>query len=103
MPADVVSGRLALADEAAQVLAQPSPIAAFAAAYRENRGAMVGLAVLAVVVLAAIFAEVLAPHSPIEQFREFVRAKPVWAGGTWTFALGTDGDGRDMLSRIIFG
>jgi dipeptide transport system permease protein len=64
---------------------------------------MIGLFVLALIVLAAIFADVIAPHSPTEQFREFVRAKPVWAGGTWSFPLGTDGDGRDMLSRLIFG
>jgi dipeptide transport system permease protein len=98
MPADI-----ALAPEAAEVLAQPAPLSAFAAAFRENRGAMIGLAVLAIVVFAALFADVIAPHSPYEQFREFVRAKPVWAGGAWTFPLGTDGDGRDMLSRIIYG
>jgi len=98
MPADI-----ALAPEAAEVLAQPAPLSAFAAAFRENRGAMVGLAVLAIVVFAALFADVLAPHSPYEQFREFVRAKPIWAGGAWAFPLGTDGDGRDMLSRIIYG
>ena len=45
----------------------------------------------------------LAPHSPIEQFRDAVRAPPVWAGGTWRFPFGTDGDGRDMLSRLIYG
>jgi dipeptide transport system permease protein len=100
MPADAA---LAGADESAEVLAQPTPLAAFAAAFRENRGAMIGLFVLALIVLAAIFADVIAPHSPTEQFREFVRAKPVWAGGTWSFPLGTDGDGRDMLSRLIFG
>ena len=96
MPADV-----ALAD--AQVLAQPSPFVAFAAAFRENRGAMIGLVVLALIVLAALLADLIAPHAPSEQFREFVRTKPVWAGGSWAFALGTDGDGRDTLSRLIFG
>jgi dipeptide transport system permease protein len=98
MPADI-----ALAPEAAEVLAQPAPLSAFAAAFRENRGAMIGLAVLALVVFAALFADVIAPHSPYEQFRDFVRAKPIWAGGAWSFPLGTDGDGRDMLSRIIYG
>jgi dipeptide transport system permease protein len=97
MPADVAL----TVEEGA--LAQPSRFAAFAAAFSENRGAMIGLAALALIVLAALGADVLAPHSPIEQFREFVRAKPVWAGGSWRFPLGTDGDGRDMLSRIIFG
>ena len=95
MPADVAL--------AAEESAPPSRFAAFAAVYAENRGAMIGLAVLALIVLAALGADVLAPHSPIEQFREFVRARPIWAGGSWRFPFGTDGDGRDMLSRIIFG
>jgi dipeptide transport system permease protein len=93
-----------LSDEAAQVLAQPSPLAAFWAAFRENRGAVFGLTILLVVVAVALGANVLAPHSPIEQFRDAVRAPPVWQhGGTWRFPLGTDGDGHDMLSRLIFG
>jgi dipeptide transport system permease protein len=92
---------LALAD--VKVLAQPAPFFAFAAAFRENRGAMLGLGVLTLIVLAALWADVIAPHSPSEQFRAFVRARPVWAGGTWAFPLGTDGDGRDMLSRLIYG
>ena len=95
MPADVAL--------TAQDPAPPSRAAAFAAAFAENRGASIGLFVLALIVFAALGADVLAPHSPIEQFRDFVRAKPVWAGGSWRFALGTDGDGRDMLSRLIFG
>ena len=81
----------------------PSRAAAFAAAFAENRGASIGLFALALIGFAALGADALAPHSPIEQFRDFVRAKPVWAGGSWRFALGTDGDGRDMLSRLIFG
>jgi dipeptide transport system permease protein len=91
-------------DESRRVLAQPSPLAAFWAAFCENRGAVLGLSVVAAIVLIAIFANFLAPHSPIEQFREAVRAKPIWGeDGTWRFVLGTDGDGHDMLSRLIFG
>jgi dipeptide transport system permease protein len=54
-------------------------------------------------VLCALFANVIAPHSPIEQFRDAVRAPPIWAGGDWKFILGADGLGRDMLSRLIYG
>src|SRR6202161_4499319 len=79
-------------------------LAAFWAVYRENKGAVFGLCVLVVIVFCAIFANVLAPHSPIEQFRDAVRAPPIWEkGGSWRFVLGTDGDGHDMLSRLIFG
>src|ERR1700723_2624776 len=91
-------------DDAAAVLAQPSPLASFWAAFRENRGALFGLAVFAVIVLLALTADFVAPHSPIEQFRDAVRAPPVWEkGGSWRFVLGTDGDGHDMLSRLMFG
>ncbi len=88
----------------AEVLAQPSPLAEFWAAFAENKGAVFGLVVFGVVVVLALAADVVAPHSPIEQFRDAVRAPPVWeAGGSWRFVLGTDGDGHDMLSRLIYG
>jgi dipeptide transport system permease protein len=91
-------------DEAAEVLAQPTPLAAFWAAFRENRGAVFGLAVISTIALIAVFANFLAPHSPIEQFRDAVRAPPIWdQGGSWRFVLGTDGDGHDTLSRLIYG
>ena len=89
---------------AAEILAQPSPLSAFWAAFRENKGAVLGLALVLVVVGLAIFADFLAPYSPIEQFRDAVRAPPIWqSGGSSRFILGTDGAGRDMLSRLIFG
>src|SRR3984957_7541794 len=102
MAADVA---LALpADETVRILAQPTPLAAFWATFRENRGAVLGVIVLSAVILVALGADLIAPHSPIEQFRDAVRAPPVWnPGGSWRFPLGTDGDGHDMLSRLIFG
>jgi dipeptide transport system permease protein len=84
--------------------APPSPARAFWSAFRENRGAVAGLAVIAFIALLAIFADVIAPHSPSEQFRDFVKAPPVWEdGGRWRFVLGTDSLGRDLLSRLIHG
>ncbi|MBV9289619.1 MAG: dipeptide ABC transporter permease DppC, partial [Hyphomicrobiales bacterium] len=104
MAADVAALPTPAPDEAAAALAQPSPAAAFWAAFRENRGAVIGLAVFLLVLLLALAANLVAPYSPIEQFREAVRAPPVWeAGGSWRFILGTDGDGHDMLSRLIYG
>jgi dipeptide transport system permease protein len=104
MPADVAALTTPIGEDAAAVLAQPSPLASFWAAFRENRGAVLGLAVFALIVLLALAANVVAPHSPVEQFRDAVRAPPVWdAGGSWRFVLGTDGDGHDMLSRLIYG
>jgi dipeptide transport system permease protein len=99
MAADVL-----LADDGSHAPAQPSPLSAFWSTFRENRGATLGLTVLLAIVFVALFANWIAPHSPIEQFRDAVRAPPIWqAGGSWRFALGTDGDGHDMLSRLIYG
>ena len=60
---------------------------------------------LIVLVIPAIFAEVVAPYDPLEA-PGGIRARlqpPVFAGGTWDHVLGTDKTGRDMLSRIIYG
>jgi len=93
-----------LAIEQALPPALPSPLRAFWSAFAENRGAVIGLAVVVFIMLLAIFAELVAPHSPVEQFRDAVKAPPVWeAGGSWRFVLGTDSLGRDLLSRLIFG
>jgi dipeptide transport system permease protein len=76
----------------------------FWAHFSQNRGAvMAGVIVLALIVV-AIAAPLVAPHSPIEQYREFVKIPPAWlAGGNWRFVLGTDEAGRDILSRLIYG
>jgi dipeptide transport system permease protein len=84
--------------------ADRSPFAAFWGAFSENRGAVLGLSVLVVIVLLAVLADVAAPYAPTEQFRDAVRASPFWAdGGSARFLLGTDSLGRDMLSRLIHG
>jgi dipeptide transport system permease protein len=76
----------------------------FWAHFSRNRGAVIaGVVVLALIVM-AIAAPVVAPHAPIEQYRDFVKIPPAWlAGGNWRFVLGTDEAGRDILSRLIYG
>jgi dipeptide transport system permease protein len=94
----------ALRGDDAPAYAPPGRLAAFWQSFRENRGAVLGLGVVGCIVLVAVLADVIAPHSPIDQFRDFVRTPPVWEeGGVWRFPLGTDGVGRDMLSRLIYG
>ncbi|MFO1149837.1 MAG: ABC transporter permease subunit [Alsobacter sp.] len=86
------------------VPAHRGALASFWASFSENRGAVIGLVVLTIVALMAIFADVIAPHSPIEQFREFSKLPPAWEeGGNRMFLLGTDALGRDMVSRLIYG
>jgi len=72
--------------------------------FSENRGAVVGLVFFVCVVLIAVFADFLAPHSPTDQFREAFLQPPFWQdGGSLRFPLGTDAVGRDVLSRLIHG
>jgi dipeptide transport system permease protein len=82
----------------------PSSLRAFWRSFAENRGAVVGLVVMLLLIVVAILADVIAPHSPIEQFREHFLSPPVWeTGGVAEFPLGTDDVGRDMLSRLLYG
>jgi len=72
--------------------------------FRQNTGAVIGLVVFVLLVLVAIFAPVLAPHEPNQQYRDALLTPPFWVeGGSTTFLLGTDAVGRDMLSRLIHG
>lgn len=65
---------------------------------------LTGLAVIAVLVVAAIFAPLLAPHDPAEQNLVSTFLPPAWAaGGDSAFPLGTDSLGRCVLSRLIYG
>ncbi|MFC3181994.1 ABC transporter permease subunit [Cypionkella sinensis] len=72
--------------------------------FRQNRGAVVGMWVFIGLVILAIFAQVIAPHDPTQQYRDALLAPPFWQeGGRPEFLLGTDAVGRDMLSRLIYG
>ena len=76
----------------------------FWANFSRNRGAVTAGVIVLVMIFIAIFAPWIAPHSPIEQYRDFVKIPPAWAdGGNWKFILGTDEAGRDMLSRLMYG
>ena len=84
--------------------ALPGPLTAFWRAFRENRGAVAGMAVVVTILLVAIFASVIAPHNPIEQYKGFTKLPPFWMEGSdGRFLLGTDAVGRDMLSRLMYG
>ena len=73
-------------------------------AYAQSRGALVGLAVVVALIVLALTADVVSPHPPNEQYRDFTLTPPAWqAGGTTRFLLGTDPVGRDILSRLIHG
>ncbi len=60
---------------------------------------LVGLAVVLLVALAAVFAPWIAPHDPLAQELRQRFAEP----GTPGYLLGADAFGRDILSRLIYG
>ena len=68
------------------------------AAYRRNRLAMAGAAVVLLLFLMALFAPWLTPYDPYAIDLEAMTEAPSWAH--W---LGTDQFGRDLLTRILYG
>jgi peptide/nickel transport system permease protein len=67
-------------------------------AFTRNRLSWIGLGLLALIVLLALFAPLLAPYDPLEQ-NLVARLEPPSA----EFWLGTDSYGRDVLSRLLYG
>ncbi len=65
---------------------------------------LIGLSIILVVALAAVFAPLLAPHDPNDQNLIATLLPPAWLpGGDPEYLLGTDSLGRDVLSRLIYG
>lgn len=85
-----------------------SPLRRFCAQFAESRLALVGLAMLVAVVLVALLAPVISPQNPYDLGKldlmdaRLPPGEPAAAGGM-TYLLGTDGQGRDMLSAIFYG
>jgi oligopeptide transport system permease protein len=67
---------------------------------RRNRAAVVSLVVLAVITLLAVFAPLLSPHPFDEVYFDEIGAPPNFANAHW---FGTDGNGRDLFVRTLYG
>jgi len=63
-----------------------------------NKAGLAGLAVTVLLVLTAIFADLVAPYSPVAQDLNNTFSRP-----TLQNVMGTDNFGRDIFSRVIFG
>jgi dipeptide transport system permease protein len=84
--------------------APPGPLREFWLSFSANRGAVIGMGTVLFLLLLALFAPWIAPHSPdITNNAAFLKP-PAWQqGGSTQFLLGTDAIGRDILSRLIYG
>ena len=84
-----------------------SPLRRIASDFVANPVAVVGLLLLILIVLAAIFAPLISPQNPYDLAQLDVMDSKLppgaKAGGGGTFWLGTDDQGRDMLSAIFYG
>ena len=86
---------------------EPTPFARIAADFAESRLALAGLALLALILLVAVFAPLISPQNPYDLAQLDVldsRLPPgSKSGAGLTFWLGSDGQGRDTLSGIFYG
>ena len=84
-----------------------SPIGRFWMEFRENRTAVVSLAVVGILALLALLAPLIAPQDPYDLATLSLmdaRRPPGFVGsGGYTHLLGTDPQGRDLLSAIMYG
>ncbi len=90
-----------MSDTAAIAAAAPPPARSTGSRLRavlRHRLATVGLVIIALMCLMALFAPLLAPYSPYHQDLYAVLSPP--SAKHW---LGTDNLGRDLLSRVIYG
>ncbi|NBT55916.1 MAG: ABC transporter permease, partial [Betaproteobacteria bacterium] len=79
----------------------------FVYSFRQSPTAIVAAAVLLLFVLVALLAPWIAPQNPFDPAAlELINSRipPAWLeGGQARFPLGTDGQGRDLLSVLMFG
>ncbi len=75
--------------------------------FRRSPTTIVATIVTLVFVAGAVFAPILAPHTPFVPSSIDINdafKPPAWAeGGDWRYIFGTDNQGRDMLSTIMYG
>ena len=71
--------------------------------FRRDRLAMIGLATILLLLFAGLFAPVISPYNPNEQFFDglTLEGSPLPPGERFWF--GTDTNGRDQFSRLLYG
>lgn len=102
-PATGPQGVQPAAQEEFETLA-PSPREVMRKRALSHAGLIIGMTIIGIFFIAAVFAPWLAPYSPYDQDLTKRLVDPVWGpNGTWDHVFGTDALGRDVLSRLIWG
>ncbi|WP_410813357.1 ABC transporter permease [Micromonospora sp. 067-2] len=70
---------------------------------RHDLPALISVGLLVVLALAAVFAPLLAPHPPLQTYPEGLSPQGGPVGPGSHFLLGSDPNGRDVLSRLLYG
>jgi peptide/nickel transport system permease protein len=88
--------------------AEETPFQRIVADFSASRIALAGLALIAVILAAALFAPLISPQNPYDLAQLDVMDSRLPPGaqaadGKLTYWLGTDDQGRDMLSAIFYG
>jgi len=75
--------------------------------FKSSTLTVVAAAVTLLIILASFLSPILAPHTPFDPATLSLSdglKPPAWlADGDWSFVLGTDDQGRDVLSSIMYG
>ena len=75
--------------------------------YAGNKIAVLALVVVTIIIFLAVFASLIAPQNPYDLAQLDIMdgrlAPGAVSGAGWTYWLGTDDQGRDMLSGILYG
>lgn len=71
--------------------------------FRQDKVALAGMVIILAVSLAAVFAPLLAPHDPYQQYFEGLTIEGAPRPPDMEFWLGTDLLGRDLFSRLLYG
>jgi peptide/nickel transport system permease protein len=99
---------IAASSVAASGAVEETPFQRIVADFAASRIALAGLALIAVILAAALFAPLISPQNPYDLAQLDVMDSRLQPGaqsadGKFTYWLGTDDQGRDMLSAIFYG
>jgi oligopeptide transport system permease protein len=80
--------------------------------FRRNKLALLGAVYLVFLFFVGVFAPLISPHNPVQsdlqeagRYRQaaWIETDDPSSTGTWSYPLGTDGNGRDVFSRLVYG